>query len=794
MPPNPTYEQLRKKIIDLERSKSELSKAVQALNDSERRYKKIFDNLQDVYYETSLDGTILEISPSVERFSLYKRDELLGRSLYDFYADRKDRDQFIEIIVNEGAVTDYEIDLKDKDNSLRPFCVSTRLVRSADGSPEKLIGSLRDISGRKQTEVSLRQVEEWAETILQTIQSGVFVIEAKSHIIKDVNRAAEEMIGANRDEIIGNVCHKFVCPNAAGECPITDEGRAIDDTETILIRKDGGQTRILKTVNHITINEIEYLIESFVDISALRKAEEDAQAHQERFKIFFSSVNDAIFVHPLQSEGFSPFIEVNDIACKRYGYTREEFLELTASDITKKTDADAHAAHSHRKKLLNTKRLIFETVHIKKTGEEFPVEINSNIVTQYGKPVVLAVVRDISERKKAENEKSNIEEQYRQSQKVEAIGRLAGGVAHDLNNILSPIIGYGELLIYDINPEDRRRESVVQIVQAGYRARDLVRQLLAFGRKQTLEYRTIDLNKTIEDFESLLRRTIRENIEIDISPTPNIPAIKADSGQIEQVIMNLCVNAQDAMPDGGKLTLSTSVVEIDERAALKKLGTAAGSYVLLSISDTGYGIDKEIQNKIFEPFFSTKGEQGTGLGLSTVYGIVKQHSGNIWVDSEPKKGSTFRVYLPVSEESVIDKKVSGKNPAKLGGGETILLVEDNEQVLTLSDTILKKLGYTTIVARNGAEALKTVGEQEGKVDLILTDVVMPDMNGRDLYEIVTKKYPEIDVLYMSGYTDNVIAQHGVLEKGVQFIQKPFSVEALSMKVRKVLDASKGAIK
>jgi PAS domain S-box-containing protein len=794
MPPNPTYDQIQERIIALERSNAELRKAVQALNDSEGRYKKIFEDLQDIYYEASLDGTILEVSPSVARFSLYKREELLGRSLYDIYADSQERDRFIEIIVNKGAVSDYEIDLKDKDGSLHPCSVSTRLVRSADGSPEKLIGSLRDISERKQTELTLRQVKEWAETILQTIQSGVFVIEAKSHIIKDVNRAAEEMIGANRDEIIGNVSHKFICPNAAGECPVTDMGGMIDDTETVLIRMDGDHTKILKTVNNVTIDAIEYLIESFVDISALRKAEEDARAHQERFKTFFSSVNDAIFVHPLQSEGFAPFIEVNDIACERYGYTREEFLKLTAPDITKKTDANKHAAHSHRKNLLDTKRLFFETVHIKKSGEEFPVEINSNIVEQYGKPVILAVVRDISERKKAEKEKSNIEEQYRQVQKVEAIGRLAGGVAHDLNNILSPIIGYGELLIDHINPQDSRRESVEQIVKAGYRARDLVRQLLAFGRKQTLEYRTIDLNKTIEGFESLLRRTIREDIEIEIMPTPNIPAFKADIGQIEQVIMNLCVNAQDAMPEGGKLTLSTSVVEIDEKTALKKLGTAAGSYVLLSISDTGHGIDKEIQSKIFEPFFSTKGEQGTGLGLSTVYGIVKQHSGNIWVDSEPEEGSTFRIYLPVFEGSVIDKKVSERNPASLRGGETILLVEDNEQVLTLSNTILKKLGYTTIVARNGAEALKSIGEQDGKVDLLLTDVVMPDMNGKDLFEIITKEYPEIEVLYMSGYTDDVIAQHGVLEKGVQFIQKPFSVEALSMKIRKVLDAPKGAIK
>jgi len=517
-----------------------------------------------------------------------------------------------------------------------------------------------------------------------------------------------------------------------------------------------------------------------------KKAEAAAIAHQEQFKTFFSSVNDAIFVHPLQKEGFSPFIEVNDIACMRYGYTRDEFLKLTAADITKKVDADKHAASKQRKKLLERKNLFFEAVHIKKNGDNFPVEINSNIVRQYGGPVILSVVRDISERKKAEKERESIEVQYRQAQKVEAIGRLAGGIAHDLNNILTPIIGYGELLISDMGAHEKNQEAIKQIVQAGFRARDLVRQLLAFGRKQTLEYKITDLNKIIEGFKNLLRSTIREDIEIEFILPPNIPAIKADIGQIEQVIMNLCVNAQDAMLTGGKLTLMTSTVEVDEKMAASKPGTTAGWYVMLSVSDSGCGIDPKVKAQIFEPFFSTKGEHGTGLGLSTVYGIVKQHGGNIWVDSRPGIGSTFKVYLPVSNENQIDTKADELVPDDLKGPETILLVEDSEQVRNLSRDILTRQGYTTLVAENGAEALKILADHSGNVDLILTDVVMPDMNGKDLYTIISKEYPDIKVLYMSGYTHNVIAHHGVLDQGVNFIQKPFSVQALSEKIRKVL--------
>jgi len=597
------------------------------------------------------------------------------------------------------------------------------------------------------------------------------------------------MIGADRKDIIGNICHRFVCASAYGECPITDKGKKVDNQETVLLRMDGGQTPIIKTVKAAMIMDRECLIESFIDISARKAAEAAALAHQERFKIFFSSVNDAIFVHPLQKKGFAPFIEVNDIACKRYGYTREEFLKIAAPDITIKAYADRHATADHRKKLLEARNLVFESIHIKKSGEQFPVEVNSNIVEQYGKPVILAVVRDISERKQAEKESELIQEQYRQAQKVEALGRLAGGVAHDLNNILSPIIGFGELLLSDLDAADGNRKSVKQMVQAGYRTRDLVRHLLAFGRKQTLAYRTLDLNKTIKGFEDLLTRTIREDIEINIILSPAIPAVKADIGQIEQVIIDLCVNAQDAMPMGGRLTLATSTVTIDESIAAKRPGTAAGLYVMLAVHDTGCGMNKDLQAQIFEPFFSTKGEHGTGLGLSTVYGIVKQHGGNIWVDSKPEEGSIFKVLLPATGEKIVEKAIEKPVAHDRGGCETILLVEDSEQVRHLSQAILTRCGYTTLVAKNGVEALKILAANDAQIDLMLTDVVMPDMNGKDLHKRIKKKYPQIKVLFMSGYTDNVIARHGILEQDVHFIQKPFSVRGLSAKVRTILDRS-----
>ena len=389
----------------------------------------------------------------------------------------------------------------------------------------------------------------------------------------------------------------------------------------------------------------------------------------------------------------------------------------------------------------------------------------------------------------AEKEKKRLYEQLLQSQKIESVGRLAGGIAHDLNNLLSPILGYSEMLMDDLNPNDNRREFIYEILEAGSRAKNLVHQLLAFSRKQTLEFQVVNLNDILNDFEKLLRRTIPEDVEISMIQSPAILPVMADIGQIEQVIMNLAINSADAMPDGGKLTIETQVIELNERYGMTHTNVNPGMYVMFSISDTGYGMSDEIKEQIFEPFYSTKGKQGTGLGLATVYGIVKQHSGNIWVYSEPNNGTTFKIYLPVTEKDHLNLKRNQFKTAVINrrGNERILLVEDNEQVLKLAASILKRQGYKLLIAKNGNEAGKIAASHDGSLDLLLTDVVMPGINGRELYHNILKKYPQIKVLYMSGYTNNIIAHRGVLEDGIKFIQKPFSNQTLLAKVREILD-------
>jgi len=407
------------------------------------------------------------------------------------------------------------------------------------------------------------------------------------------------------------------------------------------------------------------------------------------------------------------------------------------------------------------------------------LEIISSVAAQLG---------SLIQRKRAEQETRALEEQLRQSQKIEAIGQLAGGVAHDFNNLLTVIKGYGQMSLMGLKEGDPLKENIDEIQKAAEKAAGLTRQLLAFSRRQVLEVKVVDLNTALKDLDKMLRRMIREDVGLEMHLTEDLGSVKVDPGQIEQVVINLAVNARDAMPSGGKLTIETANVELDKEYARRHVAVTPGRYVMLSVSDTGVGMAKEVQEKIFEPFFTTKEKgMGTGLGLSTVYGIVKQSGGNIWVYSEPGQGTTFKIYLPRVNEPVeeIGKKALIEEVPT--GNETILVVEDDEEVRKLAVRILEKQGYRVFMAKQGNDALSLCEKHDEPIHLIVTDVVMPGMSGRKLAERLKETHPEMKVLYMSGYTDNAIVHHGVLEPGIQFLQKPFTVESLSRKVREVLD-------
>jgi PAS domain S-box-containing protein len=423
---------------------------------------------------------------------------------------------------------------------------------------------------------------------------------------------------------------------------------------------------------------------------------------------------------------------------------------------------------------------------MRKDGSATEIRVSGRTVSDGGKEKTFELfAEDVTERRA-------LEQQLRQSQKMEAVGRLAGGIAHDFNNLLMVISGYSEFLLDRLGPEPALRAPAQEIANAAGRATSLTRQLLAFSRKQMLAPKILDLNGVVTENLKMLTRVIGEDIDLVMVPAAGLGAVRADAGQIEQVIMNLAVNARDAMPSGGKLTIETSNVSIDEDHARVHPPLSPGNYVMLAISDTGAGMDSETQSRIFEPFFTTKGPKGTGLGLSTVYGIVKQSGGYIWVSSETGKGTTFKVYLPrVAELAQTAAQVTApaESVAPEPGTETVLLVEDEANLRYLARQFLEKQGYRVIDAADGAVAMQIAVAHEGVIHLLLTDVIMPGMNGRELAQHISEIRPNVKVLYMSGYTENVIGRNGTLDAGVRLLQKPFTLRDLKSKVREVLDST-----
>ena len=394
---------------------------------------------------------------------------------------------------------------------------------------------------------------------------------------------------------------------------------------------------------------------------------------------------------------------------------------------------------------------------------------------------------DITERK-------HLEEQLRQSQKMEAIGRLAGGIAHDFNNLLTAIIGYSQLLLSRLEAGNPMQEELEEIKKAGERAASLTRQLLAFSRKELLQPQVLDLNDLVANLDKMLRRLIGEDIELVTIFGPRLELVEADPAQLEQVVLNLVVNARDAMPQGGKIVIETTNLELDEAYAHQHVAVSPGRYVMLAVSDHGCGMDAETLKHIFEPFYTTKHHaEGTGLGLSTVYGVVKQNGGNVWVYSEEGQGTTFKVYLPQVNHVLDIRKTEALSTAVVGGTETVLLAEDEKLVRKFVRSILESNGYTVLEAHHGSEALRLALQHPGPIHLLLTDMVMPLMDGKLLAQRMLGLRPGIRVLYMSGYSENAVVHHGVLESGMAFIEKPFTVETLARKVREALDTGQPSI-
>ncbi len=511
-----------------------------------------------------------------------------------------------------------------------------------------------------------------------------------------------------------------------------------------------------------------------------QEVKERKQAEKE-FEDIFNLSPDLVAVCTTEGK----FLKVNPTWEKVLGYTQKEILDLGWAKLVHPDDVEK--TNKEVENQLKGRSIVnFVNRYKCKDGSYKTFEWQASFTTE---GIVHATARDITERNRAEEALRENEEQLRQAQKLESVGRLAGGVAHDFNNLLTTILGYSELIYMEQDLNDTTREGVQEIKKSAERAASLTQQLLAFSRKQIMRPQQIDLNKLIKNFRKMLTRLIHENITFSTKLDTGIGKIKADPVQIEQVIMNLAVNARDAMPDGGTFTIETHKVHLDESYRQEHPQVSPGDYVLLAVSDTGHGMDEETMDYIFDPFYTTKGVgKGTGLGLSTVYGIVKQSEGHILVYSEPDHGTTFKIYLPAIEETEKQQESLPENRDVMGGTETILLVEDEESLRKMAGKILEGYGYSVVVAKSGLDALAILSESEQlKIDCLVTDVIMPEMGGKELSKKLLEEYPKLKMLFVSGYTANVIAHHGVLDKGVSFLQKPFSPQSLAEKVREVLD-------
>jgi hypothetical protein len=513
------------------------------------------------------------------------------------------------------------------------------------------------------------------------------------------------------------------------------------------------------------------------DISERQRAEEALRQSEERYRTLFESNPQPMWVYDTNTLAF---LAVNEAAVQHYGYSPREFLAMTIADIRPKEDVPHLQEYLNRIAAGASGAAAWR--HLKKDGSVIDVAIISHGLVFGGHAARLVLATDITERK-------FLEEQLRQAQKMEAIGRLAGGVAHDFNNLLTAIIGYSQLMMTRIGPDSHLRRELEEIYKAGTRAASLTSQLLAFSRKQVIQPVSLNLNAIVADMGKMLRRLIGEDIELQFMLADDLDCVKADAGQMQQVVMNLAVNARDAMPRGGRLTIATDNVEVDEAFTRKRPSVAPGVYVVLRVGDNGCGIDDDIQSRVFEPFFTTKETgKGTGLGLSTIHGIITQSGGHVWFYSEMEHGTTFEVYLPRIDEREEQGKIGGSTDKMLHGTETILLVEDDEAVRRLACSILKANGYTVLEAQHCEDALAIAMAHQESIDLLVTDVVMPRMSGGELAEQLIELCPEIKVLYISGYTDDAIVRTGVLKSGFAFLQKPFVPDTFARKVREVLGA------
>lgn len=763
---------------------TEHKRAEKELRAAHERFNAFMNNSPAMSFMKDEEGRYVYVSRLVEKFYNKESRDLIGRTPFDLWPEdvaARVRENDLSVL-SSGRVHEFFELLSDANGEARS-CLSFKFPLK-DSAGQTLLGGVAiDVTERQSTEKRLRESELHFRQLAENINEAFWIVDPNKREVLYVSPAYEGIWGRTCESLYQKPDSflESVHPEDRKQVLAANERQRRGeccDGEYRIVRPDGS-TRWIHDRAFPIIDEagkVSRIVGIAEDVTERKRGEEQLR----RLAAAVEQTADSIMI--TDTDGTIEY--VNPAFERTTGYSEEEAIGKNPR-LLKSGKVDKAVYESLWATITSGEVWVGNLINRKRDGTLFeervtisPVRDNSGSIVNY-----IAVKQDITHQ-------TQLEAQFRQAQKMESVGRSAGGVAHDFNNLLTAITGYSDLALRRLNQSDPLRKNLEEIRKAADRASGLTRQLLAFSRKQVMEKRVLDLNAILSDMNKMLPRLIGEDIKIDLSLDKELGKIKADPGQIEQVIVNLVVNARDAMPDGGVLTIKTSNTTMDGELVRSYESVQAGPHVLLSISDTGCGMDEETQQHIFEPFFTTKSMgKGTGLGLSTVFGIVKQSGGSIWVESKVGKGTTFKVYLPLVDGQADSLEALHGVKAVARGTETILLVEDDDLVRGMARATLEMCGYEVLDASNAGEALLISKERNCRIDLLLTDVVMPRMSGQTLVKEIYKVCPNIKVLYMSGYTDDVVAPRGINQEKADFIHKPFTPEALATRIRRALDSA-----
>jgi len=756
-----------------------------ALRVSEARYRRLFETAQDgILILDAQSGMITDVNPFLTALLDYTRDDFLGKTLWDIGAFRQIQESkaaFREL-QNKEYIRYENLPLETRSGRR----VNVEFVSNVyDESGKRVIQcNIRDITARKQGEALLHESQQRLAGIIASATDSIITVDEQQRVVL-FNAAAGKMFGCSEAEAVGQSIERFFPQpfhdsNSAHIRALRETGvtnPVMGSTQSILaIRSDGEEFEIEASISEAESSGKKIITVIMRDVSVRKQSEHALRTSEERFSKAFRNNPLAITI---STEAEGRYSDVNEAFLDLLGYQRKDVIGRTAAELhfwVEPSDRGEMIRQLKEERAVAKRQMRYRTAE----GKVREAEVWAESIEVDGQPCVLAITRDVTEM-------NQLEAQLRQAQKMEAVGRLAGGIAHDFNNLLGIIIGYSDISLGLIAPENPVNRYILETKKAAKRAALLTKQLLAFSRKQVIFPRVLDLNELVRNATEMFLRLVGEDVSVEFRPHGPLSSIKADPGQIEQVLMNLVVNARDAMPKGGKIIIETGEAELDDDYVSLHQGSHAGQYVVLAVSDTGCGMDETIQSQIFEPFFTTKEVgHGTGLGLSTVYGIVKQSEGNILVYSEPGKGTTFKIYFPrvgAKAEALVS---SHDEVEPRGQSETILVVEDDKTLRGLTIKLLRDGGYRVIEAKNGEDALRIMAASEAAIDLLLTDVIMPQKSGPELVKQVEKGHPKTRFVFMSGYSDDMVKRHGLLMQEDSFLEKPFTKRALLVKVYSTL--------